>query len=456
MNDEGPSLDQTAAGRGLWSSRLTFVLAATGSAVGLGNIWKFPYITGENGGGAFVLVYLICIASIGLPLLIAEVMIGRRGGSSPTDSITRVAVADGRSPQWRWVGTLGTCSAFLILTFYSIIGGWSLAYLWHALNGNFSGSDPGQIGQMFAELLAAPWTLIGWHTAFMLLAIGVVAAGIRRGIERAVSIIMPALFLLLLALAGYALTTDGFQASASFMFSPDFEQLSGAAVLEALGHAFFTLSLGMSIMLAYGSHLRADISIPRTALSVVVLDTLVSLLAGIAIFSIVFSNDMDAGQGPGLIFQTIPLAFNAMPGGSALAVAFFVLLLFAAWTSAISLLEPPAESLETRWGFSRRRAVWLLGACAWLIGIACALSFNLLDDVRPIGGMILFDLLDFVTANIMLPLVGLLIALFTGWAMRRSSCAEEFGAGTSFRLWYFLIRYITPALVLMVFLYKLS
>src|SRR5690606_19728308 len=210
-----------------------------------------PYITGENGGGAFVLVYLICIASIGLPLLIAEVMIGRRGGSSPTDSITRVAVADGRSPQWRWVGTLGTGSAFLILTFYSVIGGWSLAYLWHALNGDFSGSDPERIGQLFTGLLADPWALIGWHTVFMLLTVGVVAAGIRGGIERAVSIIMPALFLLLLALAGYALTLEGFGASTAFMFSPDFERLSAAAVLEALGHAFFSLSLGMSVMLAY-------------------------------------------------------------------------------------------------------------------------------------------------------------------------------------------------------------
>lgn len=441
--------------RSYWSSRLTFILAATGSAVGLGNIWKFPYIAGQHGGGAFVLVYLLCIALIGLPLMIAEILIGRRGGRAPADSIAHLAQADERSTRWRWAGTLGTLTAFLILTFYSVIGGWTLSYLWDAvLQG--PGSDPGQVGQRFSMLLASPSRMLGWHTLFMLLTIGVVAGGIRQGIERAITVMMPALFLLLIALLAYSLTTVGIGASFRFMFSLDFSRLTTIGVLEALGQAFFTLSLGMSVMLAYGSHLRRSTPIPQAALTIVLLDTVVSLAVGIIIFAIAFSNDLDVGQGPGLLFQTLPLAFGNMAGGGLVAQVFFLLLLCAAWSSAISLLEPAVESLEARWGMPRLPAVALLGGIVWLIGILCALSFNVLAGFRPIAGLTLFDLLDFITANIMLPIAGLLIALFAGWVMTQSSTADEYGANAGFALWRLLIRYITPVLVIVVFLYNLS
>lgn len=442
------------ADRSYWSSRLAFVLAATGSAVGLGNIWKFPYVAGQHGGGSFVLTYLACIALIGLPLLIAEILIGRRGGAAPADSIARLARADHRSPAWRWAGTLGTVTAFLILTFYSVIGGWALSYLWQSLGGGL-GADTVAIHRNFDELLASPLRLLGWHSLFMLVTAAVVAGGISRGIERAITIMMPALFVLLVLLLGYALTTDGIGASLEHLFHIDPGQFTTRASLDALGQAFFTLSLGMSVMIAYGAHLRRETSIPRAALVVIVLDTLVSLVVGVVIFAIAFSNQLDVGQGPGLIFQTLPLAFAGMGSGQLVAQLFFLLLLCAAWSSAISLLEPPVESLQARLRLSRPRAVALLGSGAWVIGILCALSFNLLSGFRPLGGMTLFELLDFLTSNLMLPLTGLCIALFAGWALSRSTTASEYGEGAGHGLWRWLIRYATPALVMVVFVYNL-
>lgn len=446
--------DQTAAGRGFWSSRLAFILAATGSAVGLGNIWKFPYIAGENGGGAFVLVYLVCIGLVGLPLLTAEILLGRRGASSPTDSLRRIAVAEGHSPLWRWAGSLGSIAAFMILCFYNVIGGWSLAYLWEAMNGVFTNTTPAHVQDLFKALLADPWQLIFWHTLFSLMVIIVVARGVSRGIEKAVSVLMPAMFILLLVLVAYAFTTEGFTRSLEFMFAPHFGDLTTGSVLEALGHAFFTLSLGMSVMVAYGSHLHEHISIPRTALIIAILDTAVALLAGIAIFAIVFSNGMEPDKGPGLIFQTIPLAFNALPAGWLLSTIFFFLLLFAAWSSAISVLEAPVEGLETKLGQPRPRVTWWTGGLAWLIGILCALSFNVLDQIL-LGGKILFDAMDFLTTNILLPLTGLLIAIFAGWILSNRSSIEELDEGIQQRVWRWLIRYLTPGLVLLVLIYNL-
>lgn len=437
--------------RAQWSSRLAFILAATGSTVGLGNVWKFPYVTGANGGGAFVLTYLMCVVLVGLPLLISKLLVGRRGRAAPGESFRRVAVAEGRSPQWRWVGGLGVLAAFLILCFYSVVGGWCVAYLAEALAGNVVDDDSAAVSGLFTSLLASPVQQVGWHTLFMLMTAAVVAQGITQGIERVINVLMPVLFLLLIALVIYATTTPGFGAAAEFLFAPDFSRLSLESVLVALGHAFFTLSLGMSVMVAYGSYLERDVPLPRTALQIALLDTGIALLAGLAIFSVVFSTEgLEPGQGPGLVFQTVPLAFSNMAGGPAIGVIFFALLLFAAWSSAISVLEPVVERLEGMIG--RRRATWLIAAVCWLIGVLCALSFNVLSDWT-LRGRGLFDLLDLLTTNLLLPLTGLGVAIFVGWRLTPATQREEVGRATT--LWRWVVRYVTPLLVLAVFIFNL-
>lgn len=450
------------AARGLWSSRLAFILAATGSAVGLGNIWKFPYVTGENGGGAFVLVYLLCIAIIGIPILMAEVFIGRNGRHNPITSMRLVAERNLKSPAWRVSAIVGMIAAFVILSFYSVIGGWSASYIGHAAMGDFTGGTAESIGELFGGLLASPGQLLIWHTIFMALVVLVVSRGLKGGLEKAATILMPALFVLLLSAVGYATTTGHFSDAVSFLFTPDFSALTINGVLIALGHAFFTLSLGMAIMMAYGSYLGRDISIARTAISVAVMDTVVALLAGLAIFPVVFANGLEAGAGPGLIFQTLPLAFGNMPMGGLFGTLFFVLLLFAAWTSGISLLEPVVEWVEEKTSLARTGSAVLVGVLCWLLGIASILSLNVWADVAPLGmferfeGKTIFDLLDFFTANIMLPLSGLLTALFVGWFVAKESLKLDLGLdGAGFQLWFGLIRFVTPVAVLIVFAYNL-
>ncbi|WP_421842984.1 sodium-dependent transporter [Marinobacter algicola] len=452
----------TPAHRGLWSSRMAFILAATGSAVGLGNIWKFPYVTGENGGGAFVLVYLLCIAIVGIPIMMAEVYIGRSGRHNPITSFRLVAERNLASPVWRISAIVGVLAAFIILSFYSVIGGWAASYVGHAAMGDFTGQSADAIGELFGGLLASPVTLLIWHTIFMALVILVVARGLKSGLERAVTILMPALFVLLLVAVGYATTTGHFGEAVSFLFTPDFGALTMDGVLVALGHAFFTLSLGMAIMMAYGSYLGDDVSVGRTAVTVSIMDTVVALMAGLAIFPVVFANGLEAGAGPGLIFQTLPLAFGQMPMGSVFGALFFVLLLFAAWTSAISLLEPVVEWLEDKLIVGRVGSTVVVGIACWLLGIASILSLNEWSGFAPLGmferfeGNTIFDLLDFFTANVMLPLSGLLTALFVGWCVAKESLQSNLAlSGGSFALWYNLVRFVTPVAVAIVFVYNL-
>ncbi|WMC12234.1 sodium-dependent transporter [Oceanimonas pelagia] len=455
-------LSRGITGRGFWSSRLAFIMAATGSAVGLGNVWKFPYITGENGGGAFVLVYLLCIAVLGLPILMAEVLIGRRGGHSPVNSVRLLASQSGLSGRWAWMAGMGVLAAFLILSFYSVIGGWAVSYVGTSLSGQFTGQDAEQIGALFSGLLADPGKLLLWHSVFMGMTMLVVARGVRGGIERAVTILMPTLFVLLFIMVGYAITTGHFGEAVAFLFWPDFSKLTTEGMMMALGHAFFTLTLSQCVMVAYGSHLRKDVSIASTAVTVSVLDTVVALLAGLAIFPIVFSNGLEPGAGPGLIFQTLPLAFGQMPFGNLLATLFFVLLVFGALTSAISLLEPVVEWLEEKKGMNRFGSTLIAGGCCWLLGVGTVLSFNEWSGFTPLDmfatfeGKTLFDLLDYLTSNIMLPLGGLLVAVFVGWRMSRKALEEELSLrGPWFGLWYGVLRYITPVAVITVFIYNL-
>jgi len=450
-------------GHPLWSSRLAFILAASGSAVGLGNIWKFPYITGENGGGAFVLVYLLCIALIGIPIMVAEVMIGRRGGASPINSMRKLAARDNLSRRWVWIGGMGMVASFLILSFYSVIGGWALSYVGNSAGGLFVGSSSDEIGALFGNLLSDPYTLLLWHSVFMVLVIMIVARGVSSGMEKAINILMPLLFVLLLVMVGYAMSTDSFGAGFEFLFTPDFSKLTTEGVLTALGHAFFTLSLGMGVMMAYGSYLPKNVSIVKTAVTVSVVDTAVALLAGLATFPLVFANGMEAGAGPGLIFQTLPIAFGQMSGGIVFGTLFFVLLVIAAVTSAISLLEPVVEWFEEQKGISRLTGAFIGGGSIWALGILTILSLNVWSDFAPLGmferfeGKTIFDLLDYVTANLMMPLGGLFIALFVGWFMSKPSAENElsFGSAFAFNCFMFILRYITPAAVLVVFVYNL-
>ena len=452
-----------SAPRGLWSSRLAFILAVTGSSVGLGNIWKFPYVTGENGGGAFVLIYLACIAVIGIPILMAEVFIGRNGRQNPIASMRLVAQRNLSSPLWRVSAVIGMLAAFIILSFYSMIGGWAAAYVGHGATGDFAGGDPDVINGIFSRLLASPAELLFWHTLFMMLVVLVVSRGLKGGLERSVTILMPALFILLLVAVGYATTTGHFGQAVSFLFQPDFSKLSISGVLIALGHAFFTLSLGMAIMMAYGSYLGRDVSIGRTAVIVGITDTAVALLAGLAIFPVVFANGLEPGAGPGLIFQTLPLAFGQMPMGSLFGTLFFILLVFAAWTSAISLLEPVVEWAEEKTALGRTASTILVGVLCWLLGIVSILSLNVWSDVTPLAMFerfetkTIFDLLDYFTANVMLPLSGLLTAVFVGWFVARESLKADLALeGGVFTLWYNLIRFVTPIAVAVVFIYNLT
>lgn len=438
-----------------WSSKLTFILAATGSAVGLGNIWKFPYMVGESGGAAFVLVYLLCIALIGLPILTAEWLIGRRGQENPVNSMADVAKSAGRSKGWMMVGISGVLGAFLILSFYSVIGGWSLSYTLSSVTGDFTGQNADAIGELFSGMLGNPDKLLLWHSIFMLLVIGIVARGVTKGLEGAARTLMPALGILLVVLVGYGMTTGYFGQAASYLFNPDWSKLTAEVMLAALGHAFFTLSLGMGIMMAYGSYLGEEVNLLKTARTVVIMDTVIALGAGLAIFPIVFANGLDLNSGPGLIFVTLPLAFGNMTGGMLLGLAFFLLLTFAALTSAISLMEPVVEFVEERTPLSRVSATLVAGVATWALGIAALLSFNVWSDVL-FFGLNIFDLLDKLTSKFLLPLTGLGVILFVAWRLDQEGVRQELGlTGARAGLWNLITRYVAPIGVLVVFVSSL-
>lgn len=439
---------------GQWSNRWIFILAATGSAVGLGNIWKFPYITGENGGGAFVLVYLLCIAVIGIPVMMAEVLLGRRGRQSPINTMKDLAKEEGRSPLWSLLGWSGVVAGFLILSYYSVIAGWALAYVLNASSGAFTDIPAAEVQNIFSTLVANPGQLIFWHSLFMLMTMLVVARGVKKGLEVAIRFLMPALFVLLLIMVGYAINSGEFARGLAFLFTPDFSKISAEGVLTAMGHAFFTLSLGMGAIMIYGSYMPKDASIARTSIIVALADTLVALLAGMAIFPIVFANGLEPGAGPGLIFQTLPIAFGQMPGGSFFGTIFFVLLVFAAWSSAISLIEPAVAWLVENKGWTRIKASVWCGFATWLMGLGTVFSFNEWAEFT-LWGKTFFDLLDYLTSNIMLPLGGLFIAVFAAWVMKASSTADELALpenGMAHTSWRFLVRFVTPVAVIIVFL----
>ena len=441
---------------GQWSSRWIFILAATGSAVGLGNIWRFPYVTAENGGGAFVLIYLVCIVLVGLPIMMAEIMLGRRGRQSPINTMKTLAEEEGRSRHWQLLGVMGVFAGFLILTFYSIVASWTLAYIVRSMSGIFIQADAVQTQDIFAALVSDPERLLAWHTLFMIMTVFVISKGVKNGLERAVRYLMPALFLLLLVLVGYSLTTAGFSDAMSYLLKPDFSQVGPSTILVGLGQAFFSLSLGMGAIMTYGAYLSDRTSIPGTTVSIAVIDTSVALLAGIAIFPIMFTYGLQPEEGgPGLIFKILPIAFGQMAYGRILSVTFFTLLMFAAWTSALSILEPVTAWLVEKKGYTRMRAATYAGLVAWFLGLGSLLSLNLWSDAK-LFGMTFFELVEHLSVNIMLPVGGLLISVFAAWLMSRSSSFDELKLGKyGYMAWKVGAMYIAPAGVILILLQEL-
>lgn len=435
-----------------WSSSFGFVLAAVGSAVGLGNIWKFPYMVGESGGSAFVIAYLFCIALVGFPVLVAEWLIGRRGQKNPINTFTDVAVSEGKSRNWGIVGATGILGGFLILSFYSVIGGWALNYITKIGSGGFVGQNSDSVGATFDAMLASAGTLTIWHTVFMVITAAIVGIGVTRGIEMTAKILMPLLGLILFVIVGYNVVNGGFGEAVNYLFAPDLSKLTGEVMLAALGHAFFTLSIGMGIMVAYGSYLGREVNLLKTARTVIILDTVIALGAGLAIFPIIFSNGLDPASGPGLIFVSLPIAFGSMTGGTIIGTLFFLLITFAAVTSSISLLEPTVEFLEERTAMSRTVSTIVASTVVWLLGIAALLSFNLWADFTIMGNGI-FDALDKVTSKFLLPLTGLAGILFFAWKMDQRSIQQELGlSGTTWQIWQIVAKYVAPIAIIAVFI----
>ena len=435
-----------------------FVLAAVGSAVGLGNIWRFPYITGENGGGAFVVVYLVCIAAVGIPVMMAEALLGRQGRQSPINTMRSLARRSEASQGWSLIGWMGALGGFLILSYYSVVAGWALYYVYLVAGGTFVGADGAAAGAAFDAFLANPGLLVGFHTLFMAITIFIVGAGVVSGLERAIRWFMPLLFVLLGVLLVYGATSGGFGAGFDFMFSWNWDKLTAEGVLEALGHAFFTLSVGMGAIMAYGSYMPSNTSIPSAVLMIGVLDTVVAIAAGLAIFAIVFANGLEPGEGPGLLFVTVPIAFGNMAWGVLFGTLFFVLVTFAALTSAISIVEPAMAFAVERFNAKRWRVAFLLGIVCWILGLGTVFSFNAWADLHIVGEMTFFDFFDFVTQKVMLPLGGLLIAVFTAWVLPKKIVQAQLklpGGRPVEVLWEVLIRVVAPLGVLAVFGYTL-
>jgi|TARA_B110000967_G_scaffold106632_1_gene109347 NSS family neurotransmitter:Na+ symporter len=430
-----------------------FILAASGSAVGLGNIWRFPYVAGENGGGAFVIVYLACIFLIGIPILSSEILLGREGRQSPIHTMKTLTKTSGANGAWQFIGWMGALAGFVILSYYSVVAGWAMAYVFEMGSGVFVNADGATASQVFADFTGSPGKVVLWHSIFMLLTMFIVARGITEGLERTVKYLMPALFALLLVLVGYAMNSGHFMEGVAFLFSFDFDKLTGAGVLMAMGQAFFTLSLGMGAIMTYGAYMPKDASILSSATSIALIDTSMALLSGLVIFPLVFANGLESSAGPGLMFVTIPIAFGSMSGGTFFGVMFFVLVSFAAITSAISLVEPALAWFVEKLNTSRRNGAIVVCTIAWALGLGSAFSTNIGSELYLLPGMTFFDSMDYVSNNIMLPLGGMLIALFTGWFLSQDIVARQLQiSGGKLIMFKVLVRFVAPIGVGLVFI----
>lgn len=447
-----------------WSSGGVFVLATVGAAVGLGNLWRFPFVAGQNGGAAFVLIYIGCVLLLGVPLMTAELAMGRRGGGSPVATMRKLASESGSSKGWVAIGWLSLLIPVIGMSYYSVVAGWSVDYVFEAALNSFDGIDGRQSTNKFSLLLASPARLLFLQGLFIVSAVIVVARGVGKGIETVCKYMMPALFAILVILVVNAIFNADIKRGIDFLLNPDFSKITPKVVFMAMGQAFFSLAIGVGVMLTYGAYVPQTVSLPKAALTIAIADTLVSVLAGVAIFPVVFANGLDPGDGPGLMFVTLPIAFGNMPAGYIIGLMFFMLLFFAAYTSVLGMLEPIVSYLEEHRGFSRPKMTVSAGLVSFVIGISAALSYNTWSDVRPLSVVPyladknIFDLLDFSIANFLLPLNAMLIALFAGWMMARQSLLGELGITSVAlsRLLQIVLRYLAPLLIFAIFYTSLT
>lgn len=443
---------------GFWSSRTVLILALAGTTVGLGNVWRFPYLVGEHGGSAFILVYLVCIALVGLPLMVAELFIGRHGRRNPVSSLVAVSLGEGGSPAWGLIGVASVFAAWLLLSAYSVVGGWSMAYVFRAAAGSLQGLDAAGATATFRYLAGDAERMLAWHTLFIAVTAMIVSRGLRQGFEEAARWFVPLLIGILVLLVFVASGRDGLPQAVAFLTRPDFARLGVDGVLAALGHAFFSLTLGVGAVMAFGRYADARVPLVPTACAVVLLDTAVALLAGFAVFPFVFEAGLSPTSGPPLVFQTLPLAMDAAPGGRYLAILFFAMLCLAAWTSAIAMMEPLVTLFSERLRVDRPLATSLAALAVWLLGLASVLSFNewshlaLPANWPGLGGLNIFDAVNYLAINLLLPLAGLGLALFVGWRVSDRTLFHGVGDGVGFRIWLFLLRFATPVAMVLVFL----
>ena len=438
-----------AVGNTMWSSRFAFVMASVGFAVGLGNIWRFPYVTGENGGSAFVVIYLLCALAIGIPCLMAELLVGRRGGGSPPRSMAVVAQESGRSKGWSIVGGMGVATAYTIAITYAVVVGWVLWYLARALSAGFAGFDASIAEATFTGLLTDNQSMMLWTLVGNVIVGSIIYAGVTSGIERAVTVMMPLMFTLLVGLSIYNYFAGGFVETLQWLFTPDFSKVTGATFLAAIGQAFFSIGVGMGGMMTYGAYLPRDFSIARGAATIVMADTLIALLAGFVVFPAVFHFGLDMASGPGLIFQTLPVAFAQMPGGAIFAVLFFVMLAVAGVTSMVGLLESVTSWTKERFAISRQQSALLVVGSVTTLSVISVLSYNVWESYQ-LMGLNFNELTEALYDKLLLPLAGLLVALFTGWFMHRRFSEDELVDDARwYGVWRWLTRFIAvPAVAI--------
>jgi neurotransmitter:Na+ symporter, NSS family len=448
-----------------WSSGFTFFLATTGGAVGLGNIWRFPYIVGENGGAAFILIYLAFVIVLGIPLMMSEFMLGRYGRQSPVNSMALISERESGSRHWKLLGVSVVVTPLLVLSFYSVVAGWTINYVIGSASGALADVTGESSAQAFSQLNESPGQLIFFQALILVATIFIVARGVKKGLEKAVEWLMPMLFFILLALTLYSLSIGDAGAAIDFLFTPDFSVVTPEIMLLAAGQAFFSLSLGTGSAMTYGAYLPKNVSILKMACYVAAADVSVAILSGLAIFPIVFAAGLEPSEGPGLVFVTAPIVFSQIAAGQFFGTLFFVLLLAATVTTTISMLEPLVCFLEEKYSLKRPRLALYSGCGVWMMGITAALSFNVWKDFTPLGHISIFaektvfDLLEFFSVNIFIPINGLLITLFAGWVLTKSSAAEELKIEQSwlFSAWRYLVRYFVPvALLLLLVLNLLS
>jgi neurotransmitter:Na+ symporter, NSS family len=450
-------VSDTAAQKVTWSSRSTFLLAAIGCAVGLGNLWRFPYIAGQNGGSAFIMVYIGFVFLLGVPLIMSELAIGREGKRSAIETMKKL-VSRGYHPIWKIIGWISVLVPILGLSYYCVIAGWSVEYIFKAVMGDFTDIDAAGSGAIFQQSQDNVLVLVGWFSIFLFTTVTIISLGVIKGLEKAVKIMLPGLFVILIFLAIYAMSTGDSARTIDFLLNPDFTKLTPRAILEALGQALFSLAIGVGGLITYGAYLPDDVNLPKSAGLIAIADTFVALLAGFAIFPIVFEYGLEPSEGPGLIFATLPIAFGQMPGGILFGTLFFVLLSFAALSSTIGMLEPIVAWLVDQ-GKSRVKMAWSAGAVAWSIGMFMVLSFNILIDFKPLNfiplyeGKNLFGIMDYTVANVLIPINALMLALFAGWAMSNEMAEKQLGfkyGSNEFTIWRISTKYVATIAITVV------